>query len=65
MNYFRIRILGETTTSQIAKSKEARVTELEAILGNSSNGEEETIESEFEGLFKQKIEVEVQYLALS
>ncbi|XP_049412654.1 WPP domain-interacting protein 2 isoform X2 [Solanum stenotomum] len=46
-------------------SKEARITELEAILGSSSKSEEETIESEFEVLFRQKIEAEVQYLALS
>ncbi|XP_009797500.1 WPP domain-interacting protein 2 [Nicotiana tabacum] len=57
------------------KSKEARVTELEAILGSSSKKEEKTIdtmhqssrdmESELEGLFRQKIEAEVQYLAIS
>ncbi|KAL3364846.1 hypothetical protein AABB24_013555 [Solanum stoloniferum] len=46
-------------------SKEARITELEAILGSSSKSEEETIENEFEVLFRQKIEAEVQYLALS
>ncbi|KAH0633399.1 hypothetical protein KY284_036185 [Solanum tuberosum] len=51
--------------ADLAKSKEARVTELEAILGSSSKSEEETTESEFEGLFRQKIEAEVQYLALS
>ncbi|KAL3333726.1 hypothetical protein AABB24_033672 [Solanum stoloniferum] len=51
--------------ADLAKSKEARVTELETILGSSSKSEEETIESEFEGLFRQKIEAEVQYLALS
>ncbi|KAH0730054.1 hypothetical protein KY289_001242 [Solanum tuberosum] len=38
--------LGETTTSQIAKSKEARVTELEAILGSIAKSEEETIETQ-------------------
>ncbi|KAK4715065.1 hypothetical protein R3W88_020972 [Solanum pinnatisectum] len=51
--------------ADLAKSKEARVTELETILGSSSKSEEETIESEFEDLFRQKIEAEVQYLALS
>ncbi|XP_015080293.1 WPP domain-interacting protein 2-like [Solanum pennellii] len=47
------------------KSKEARVTELESIISSSSKNEEETIEGEFEGLFRQKIEAEVQYLVLS
>ncbi|MCD9644193.1 hypothetical protein HAX54_032341 [Datura stramonium] len=51
--------------ADMVKSKEARVTELEAILGSSSKNEEETIESELEGLFRQKIEAEVQYLTIS
>ncbi|KAJ8542783.1 hypothetical protein K7X08_005306 [Anisodus acutangulus] len=51
--------------ADLVKSKEARVTELEAILGSSSKKEEETIESELEGLFTQKIEAEVQYLTVS
>ncbi|KAK4341967.1 hypothetical protein RND71_037783 [Anisodus tanguticus] len=51
--------------ADLVKSKEARVTELEAILGSSSEKEEETIESELEGLFTQKIEAEVQYLTVS
>ncbi|XP_055823127.1 WPP domain-interacting protein 2-like [Solanum dulcamara] len=51
--------------ADLVKSKEARITELEAILGSSSKSEEEVIESEFEGLFRQKIEAEVQYLTMS
>ncbi|KAK4355115.1 hypothetical protein RND71_024086 [Anisodus tanguticus] len=51
--------------ADLVKSKEARVTELEAILGSRSKKEEETIESELEGLFTQKIEAEVQYLTVS
>lgn len=51
--------------ADLVKSKEARITELEAILGSSSKSEEEAIESEFEGLFRQKIEAEVQYLTIS
>lgn len=51
--------------ADLAKSKEARVTELEAILSSSSKSEEETTEGEFESLFRLKIEAEVQYVALS
>lgn len=51
--------------ADLVKSKEARITELEAILGCSSNSEAETIESELEGSFRQKIEAEVQYLTIS
>ncbi|KAM3302682.1 WPP domain-interacting protein 2 [Capsicum chacoense] len=51
--------------TDLVKSKEARVTELETILGSSSKSEETIIESEFEGLFRQKIEAEVQYLTIS
>lgn len=49
----------------LVKSKEARAAELEAILDSSSKSEEETIESDLEDLFRQKIEAEVQYLTLS
>ncbi|KAJ8556039.1 hypothetical protein K7X08_022797 [Anisodus acutangulus] len=56
--------------------KEAKVTELEAILSSSSKKEEENtgdvlhqsigdIERELEGLFMQKIEAEVEYLTIS
>ncbi|CAN4103853.1 unnamed protein product [Withania somnifera] len=51
--------------ADLVKSKEARTAELEAILGCSSKSEEETIESELEDLFRQKIEAEAQYLIIS
>ncbi|XP_060187389.1 WPP domain-interacting protein 2-like [Lycium barbarum] len=51
--------------ADLVKSKEARVTELEAILGSSSKKEEETNEIELEGLFRQKVEAEIQYLTIS
>ncbi|CAN4102548.1 unnamed protein product [Withania somnifera] len=51
--------------ADLVKSKEARAAELEVILGSSSKSEEETIESALEGLFRQKIEAEVQYLTIS
>ncbi|CAK9180729.1 unnamed protein product [Ilex paraguariensis] len=58
--------------------KEAKITELEATLGRSMSAKEESgstvglqqekyrgVETELEGLFSQKIESEVQYLAIS
>ncbi|XP_060199089.1 WPP domain-interacting protein 1-like [Lycium barbarum] len=62
--------------SDLIKLKEARVTELEALLCSNSKKEEkktgndlhqsiEDIEGELECLFRQKIEAEIEYLAIS
>ncbi|XP_016509022.2 WPP domain-interacting protein 1 [Nicotiana tabacum] len=62
--------------ADLLKLKEARVTELEAILSSDSKKEEkktgndlhqstEDTERELEGLFKQNIEAEIEYLAIS
>ncbi|KAJ8534395.1 hypothetical protein K7X08_016123 [Anisodus acutangulus] len=62
--------------ADLIKLKEARVADLEAILRSSSNKEEKNtrdvlhqstadIEREFECLFRQKIEAEVEYLTIS
>ncbi|OIS99161.1 PREDICTED: WPP domain-interacting protein 1-like [Nicotiana attenuata] len=62
--------------ADLLKLKEARVTELEAILSSNSKKEEkktgndlhqstEDIEKELEGLFRQKFEAEIEYLAIS
>nr|GLL22465.1 WPP domain-interacting protein 1-like [Ipomoea trifida] len=47
------------------KLKEAKISELEAIISNSSRNEAGCIETELESLFKQKLEAEVELLVIS
>lgn len=47
------------------KLKEAKISELEAIISNSSRNEAGSIETELESLFKQKLEAEVEFLVIS